>query len=125
MGMRIRREFAGILCGSAGLIGAFALVFFAPVPVSTAAKDDQVSSWKAAGCIFGAGLYVAEIPLSLADESDADCSQCAVKSRPLAGFLHLYEASENLDATGNQSAPVSTLIRVAPKRGPPPAPLFI
>jgi hypothetical protein len=125
MGVKARGEIAGLLYGGLGLIAAFALVFVASVPAAAGENHDQVPSWKAARCVFETGFYVAEIPSSLMDEGDTGCNQCAVKSRPFADLLRRSKTSENLIATSNQSAPVPTLTRLAPKRSPPAAPLFV
>lgn len=125
MGVKVQREHAGFFYGSLGLIEAVALVFIASAPAAPVEKDDQLPSWKATGFVLEAGLYIAEIPTFLMDADDAGCNQCAVKSRPLADFFRQSGASENLEATGSQSAPVSTLTRLAPKRSPPLASLFV
>jgi len=124
-GMKIQREYTGFFCGSLGLIEAFALVFIASAPGAPVKEGDRVSSWKATGLVLETGRYIAEIPSSLTDPDDADCSQCAVRSRPLADFFQQSKASGNLNSTGNQSAPVPTLTRLAPKRSPPLAPRFV
>jgi hypothetical protein len=125
MGMKIGREHTGLFCGGLGLIEAFALVFIASVPGAPVETDDQFPSWKASGFVQETDLYIAEIPSSLMDPDDAGCEQCAIKSRPLADFFRQFNATKNLVATGNRSAPVPALTRLAPKRSPPLAPLFV
>lgn len=123
--MKIGHEYSGLYYGSLGLIEAFTLVFIASAPAAPVAKDDQLPSWKATGFVPEPGLYIAEIPTFLMDADDAGCNQCAVKSRPLADVFRQSGTFENLEATGNQSAPVPTLTRLAPKRSPPLAPQFV
>ena len=124
-GMRIRRDYSGLFCSSLGLIEAFALVFFTSTPAVAVEKDDQFPSWKATRYILEGGLYLEESSWSLIDADDAGGDQSAVRSRPLADFFYQSRVFEHLAAVGNQSAPVPALTRLAPKRSPPPAPLFV